>query len=176
MANVLRLDFMVKEKAPKNYVIDEQIASFFNEDREIYNISPVNSAITFDDFLSDRMLIISAISKGIPFTLFELIRGLTPFSETDWADLLNISTKSLQRYKTDVRFKFKPIHSEKIIEIAEVTKLGLEVFGSMEKFRLWLNTPNFALGNKPPMDLIKNSYGKELVLTELHHINHGIFV
>ena len=69
----------------------------------------------------------------------------TPFSEGDWAELLDISTKSLQRYKQDSR-QFKPLQSEKIIEMAEVTNVGVETFGDLEKFKLWLDTPNFPLG------------------------------
>jgi len=73
-------------------------------------------------------------------------------------------------------YLFKSIHSEKIIEVAEVTKIGLDVFGNMDKFKLWLNTPNFALGRLKPIDLLKDSYGKELVISELISINHGILV
>ena len=69
-----------------------------------------------------------------------------------------------------------PIHSEKIIEIAEVTKIGLDVFGNLEKLKLWLNTPNFALGNLKPIELLNDSYGKEMVIGELTRINHGILV
>lgn len=132
--------------------------------------------ITYDDFLSDKMLIITAIRSGIPYSLFELIQNFTPFTEADWAHFLNISTKSLQRYKTSTDFSFKPIHSEKIIEMAEVTHVGLEVFGSTEKLQLWLNTPNFALGSLKPIELLNDSYGKELVISELIRVNHGIFV
>jgi uncharacterized protein (DUF2384 family) len=60
--------------------------------------------------------------------------------------------------------------------MAEVTNMGLETFGSFEKLKLWLNTPNFALGNLKPFELLKDSYGKELVMNELVHINHGILV
>jgi putative toxin-antitoxin system antitoxin component (TIGR02293 family) len=102
-----------------------------------------------------------------------LIQQQTPFSEQEWANLLNLSSKSLQRYKTSTA-TFKPIHSEKIIEIAEVNQAGLEVFGDMEKFRLWLQTPNFALGNMKPVELLQDSYGKEMVLAELVRINYGI--
>jgi putative toxin-antitoxin system antitoxin component (TIGR02293 family) len=122
------------------------------------------------------MLIIAAIRAGIPYSLFDLIQHNTPFTENDWADFLDISTKSLQRYKTLTGHNFKPIHSEKIIEMAEVTKKGLDVFGHMDKFRLWLNTPNYALGSLKPIELLKDSYGKELVMSELIHINHGILV
>jgi putative toxin-antitoxin system antitoxin component (TIGR02293 family) len=104
-----------------------------------------------------------------------LIKDVTPFNETDWADFLDISTKSLQRYKQRSK-QFKPIQSEKIIELAEVTNVGKNVFGSIEKFKLWLETPNFALGNMKPKELLKDSYGKEMVIGELTRIEHGIFV
>lgn len=118
---------------------------------------------------------ILVIRKGIPYSFFNLIQHFTPFSEDNWADFLDISTKSLQRYKQNARV-FKPIQSEKIIEMAEVTQVGLDVFGDMEKFKLWLETPNYALGNLKPVELLKDSYGKELVISELTRINYGISI
>ena len=60
--------------------------------------------------------------------------------------------------------------------MAEVTQLGLRVFGDNDKFKLWLDTPNFALGQMKPIELLKDSYGKELVIGELTRIQYGIFV
>jgi putative toxin-antitoxin system antitoxin component (TIGR02293 family) len=137
--------------------------------------SKVKKDVTYSGFISDKLLIIEAIREGIPYSLFELIQHYTPFSEHDWANFLDISTKSLQRYKQSSK-QFKPNQSEKIIEMAEVTNVGLDVFGDMQKFKLWLDTPNFALGNSKPLDLIKDSYGKELVISELTRINYGILV
>jgi putative toxin-antitoxin system antitoxin component (TIGR02293 family) len=133
-----------------------------------------SKSLTFSDFFSDRMLIVLAIKEGIPFHLFSLIKEISPFSNDEWSDLLNLSTKSLSRYRTANK-RFKPIQSEKIIELAEVTKTGLEVFDSPGQFKLWLETPNFALGKRKPMDLLYDSYGKELVLGALTRIDQGIF-
>jgi len=121
-------------------------------------------------------MIIVTIRTGIPYSLFDLIQNYTPFSESDWADFLDISTKSLHRYRTSPEHHFKRIHSEKIIEMAEVTKVGLDVFSSIEKLKLWLNTPSYALGKLKPIELLKDSYGKEMVISELNRINHGILV
>ena len=63
-----------------------------------------------------------------------------------------------------------------MIEMKEITSAGLDVFGEKAKFNLWLNTPNFALGSSKPKDLLKDSYGKELVLSELTRINDGTMV
>lgn len=134
---------------------------------------PVIKNVTYSEFLSNKMLMIFVIREGVPYSLFNLIQDLTPFTEDNWADFLDISTKSLHRYKQNAK-SFKSIQSEKIIEMAEVTNVGLDVFGDMEKFKLWLETPNFSLGNLRPMELLKDSYGKELVISELTRINYGI--
>ncbi len=129
--------------------------------------------LTYADFLSNKMLMILVIREGVPYSFFNLIQHFAPFSENDWANFLEISTKSLQRYKLSSK-SFRPIQSEKIIEMAEVTNVGLDVFGDMEKFKLWLDTPNFALGKLKPIELLKDSYGKEMVISELTRINYGI--
>jgi hypothetical protein len=67
---------------------------------------------------------ISVIREGVPYSLFNLIQHFTPFTKDNWADLLNISTKSLRRLKQTSR-SFKSIQSQKIIEMSEVTMVGL---------------------------------------------------
>lgn len=126
------------------------------------------------EFFSDKMQMVLLIRNGVSYSLFHIIQQYTPFSPDQWADFLDMSPKTLMRYKQDER-KFKSIQSEKIIEMAEVTSIGLEVFGDMEKFKQWLETKNYALGNFTPMELLKDSYGKDLVIGELTRINHGIF-
>ena len=155
--------------------LDKEISLFIKRAGIQKKVLNKKETISYSDFLSNKMLIILLIREGVPFSLFNVIQDYTPFSENDWADILEISTKSLQRYRQTSK-QFKSLQSEKIIEMAEVTKAGLEVFEDMEKFKLWLNVPNFSLGNLAPMELLKDSYGKEMVLSELTRINHGIFV
>lgn len=135
-----------------------------------------NKKASYADFFDDKMMIINTIRKGLPFDLFLKIKDITPFTEDDWADYLNVSKKTLQRNSNVENYLFKPIHTEKIIELAEVTNFGLEVFDSQEQFYLWLNTPSFALGKLKPAELLKDSYGKEMVMNELNRIDQGIFV
>ena len=134
--------------------------------------SLVWKGLTYDDFLSDRILIIRVIRTGIPFSLFDLIRQDSPFIEKEWADFLGLSLKSLQQYRKTSK-SFNSAQSEKIIQIAEVTKTGLEVFEDMDKFKLWLNAPCDALGNLKPRELLNYSYGKEQIISELTKISEG---
>lgn len=155
--------------------LDKEISSLIHSYKIDKQLNLSSSKITFEDFLKDKVLMIHVIRHGVPYAFFNLIQHFTPFNESDWAELLEISTKSLQRYKQSDK-TFKSLHSEKIIEMAEVTKVGIEVFGDVKKFKLWLDLPNFSLGNIKPIDLLRDSYGKELVISELIRINYGIFV
>lgn len=130
---------------------------------------------TYSNFFENKMLISNTIRKGLPYKIFIKIKDVTPFTEEDWAEYLNLSKRTLARYQNEANFLFKPIHTEKIIELAEVTNFGEEIFDSTEQFYLWLNTPSYALGNLKPAELLKDSYGKELVMAELNRIDQGIF-
>lgn len=148
-----------------------------NETLSVYvkNIGNLSRKISFADFFRDKMLIVQAIRRGLPYKIFHQIKAFTPFTDGDWASYLDLSTKTLQRYRDDKDFHFKSIHTEKIFELAEVTNFGIEVFGSSEKFYRWLNSPSFALNGYKPGELLKDSYGKEMVMAELNRIEHGIF-
>jgi putative toxin-antitoxin system antitoxin component (TIGR02293 family) len=131
--------------------------------------------VGYVSFFANRMAIIQVIQNGLPFSLFEKIKNISPFSEMEWADFLGVSSKTLQRQKKEANFSFKPIQSEKILELAEVVNLGLSAFDTSEQFYSWLKEPSFALGKMKPIDLIRDSYGKELVMDELNRIEFGIF-
>ncbi len=127
------------------------------------------------DLMEDRVSVVDSIEEGLNYDSFKIISGSTSFRDSFWAEILGLSVKSLNRYKK-LGKTFKPIQSEKILEVAEVSSLGKTVFNNDEDFQLWLNTPNFALGNKKPIELIKTSYGKEMVVAELTNIDQGIFI
>lgn len=125
-----------------------------------------------DDSVAAR---VDLIRRGIPFAMFKQVREESPFSLEEWAVFLDISLKSLQRYIKDTSHVFKASHTEKIIEIGEVLSLGHEVFGDLDKFYTWCTRENLTLGGHTPLDLIRDSYGKQWVMDELHRIDHGVF-
>jgi putative toxin-antitoxin system antitoxin component (TIGR02293 family) len=156
--------------------IDKAVRVLVNRVEQERGYKLLNKKITYNEFLKNRMLIVHAIREGISYDLFNLIKEITPFNEEDWASFLGISTKSLQRNKIKEDFIFKPLQSEKILELAEVTSLGNTVFDTETQFYMWLKTPSFALGNLEPIELLRDSYGKEMVVNELNKIDQGIFV
>lgn len=157
------------------HLAEVSLQNYLSDLPAVYASTSGKQVVTFNDFFSNKFLIIQTIRKGITYRFFDQIKSVLPFTDMEWADYLNLSLKTLQRHKNDNDFYFKPIHTEKIIELAEVTHYGREVFGSREKFHQWLTTPSYALGNMTPAYLLHDSYGKDLVLAELNRIAHGIF-
>lgn len=63
--------------------------------------------------------------------------------------------------------------ADRIIEIYQLYKFGIEVFGT-EGFNKWLNSDIVALDNKVPVTLLNNSQGINLIRTKLGRIQHGV--
>jgi len=138
-------------------------------------VSYQSKAKTFESFLDDTFSVIQAIAAGIPYSLFEMIQQRSPYSVKEWADLLDLSYKSMQRYQAS-NGRFKPSQSEKIFEFAEVFEHGMTFFGDAESLRGWLDDKTIAFGGMRPVDCMKSSYGKELVIERLVNFEHGIFI
>ena len=124
---------------------------------------------------NDPLYIIKSINSGISYRTYARIREKSPFSDEMWSLFLQVSTKTMERYAKS-NCIFKPLQSEKILELAEFFAIGLEYFEDVEKFRVWLQTPNFGLGQQRPLDLLTSSYGKNLVLDILVSAEHGVFI
>lgn len=54
-----------------------------------------------------------------------------------------------------------------------VTALAANVLGSPKNAKVWLNTPNAALGSKKPADLLSTEAGMNQVCSVLHAIQYG---
>ncbi|MGB5944019.1 MAG: antitoxin Xre/MbcA/ParS toxin-binding domain-containing protein [Leeuwenhoekiella sp.] len=156
--------------------IDTQLAGYLypdhNEISEILN----EPSIDYGTLPGDKMLMVQAIKQGLSLAFFNLVKSNSPFNDEEWSRFLDISKRSLDRFKAAKNHVFKSIQSEKIIELAGVAKLGVAVFGNKNNFNDWLHTPSFALGNNKPIDLLGTSPGRELVERELYAIEHGVFV
>ncbi len=132
--------------------------------------------ITYLQVLKDKLLISRAVKRGVTSQLFNEIKLNSPFDDKQWSNFLNVHIRTLQRYKVEKDHIYKPLQSERIFELAEVISMGDLVFDSPDDFRIWLITPSMALGREKPINLLDNSYGKDLVIAELNRIEYGIFV
>ena len=109
------------------------------------------------------------VTKG---SLMAFVR-LVDFSPDQFAHMLPITLRTIQRYSS--KQKFNPTVSEHIIQLVLLMGKGIEVFGSLEKFRVWFNTPSKALGGRVPRDLVSLKTGAQMVMDELGRIEYGVY-
>ena len=133
-----------------------------------------DSSISFDSVDDKNVLVlIEAIRRGLNFSVFTKLANISPFSSLEWSNYLHLSERTMQRYKKEKK-NFDSLQSERILQIALLNKLGLEVFGTQEKYNYWLETDNLALGKIKPKELLDNSFGISLLKDELTRIEYGV--
>lgn len=114
-----------------------------------------------------------AAQHGLTKENFDRLKAYTGFDTDTLANILSITSRTIQRKKLgDV---FKPDISEKMLEIADIYSFGIEVFGELERFQKWMDSKVIAIGNKKPVDLLASSYGRSHIKQLLGRISHGIF-
>lgn len=91
----------------------------------------------------------------------------------EFSNIMHISERTLQRYDDDAIIKTE--YAEKAVELARLYTRGEEVFGSLDKFKVWMKTPLYVFNGEAPVSLLDTSVGFDIVFRELGRIEHGIF-
>ena len=112
--------------------------------------------------------------KEFTFNEFKKIADKAPFTQAEWASLLHVSERTLQRYAKN-NGSFAPINAERALQIEKVLKEGEFTFGKIENFYNWLKRNPYMLGGNLSLETLTTANGIERVLTQLHRIQHGLF-
>ncbi len=123
--------------------------------------------------LSDDFEIIKFARQGFPKRLLLALAKKISLTIQELATILHISERTLQRYDDDAIIKTE--YAEKAVELARLYTRGQEVFGSMDKFKLWIKAPSLIFNGEAPVSVLDTSAGFDMVFTELGRIEHGIF-
>lgn len=126
-----------------------------------------------EKILNDDIKLIGLTRKGISYELFNSILIKSPFSIKEWSGFLHLTERTLQRYKKEDK-SFESLQSERILEIAQLQKRGIEIFGHVENFDQWMNSKIIALGGIKPKELLDSSFGISMINAELTRIEHGV--
>lgn len=111
--------------------------------------------------------------KDFTYNEFKKIADKTPFTQAEWAGILHVSERTLQRYAKS-NGSFAPINAERAIQIEKVIKEGKITFGKVENFYNWLKQKPYMLEGNLSFDSLSSYEGIQKVLTQLGRIQHGI--
>lgn len=109
---------------------------------------------------------------GIPIQYLNKISDKYHISTSEWADIMGISSKSIQRYQQQEN-TLSATQSEFVLKIEHLYVLGKEVFGNIDNFKNWLQKPAYGIGNKVPLKILNTISGINIVINQLMRIAHG---
>lgn len=116
--------------------------------------------------------IVLTAKNGVSAKAFFDVAVVSGIEKNKLAGLLNVSLKSLNRYKQQNK-KLSPGKSERVLKLMALYRKGEEIFGNVNEFRKWMDEPAYGLGNMIPETLLQTSGGIDLIMEELSRIEFG---
>lgn len=114
------------------------------------------------------------IEQGFPVTVLRHIQHHYAFSRMELADALRVSARTLDR--REALGRLDPLESDRALRLSRVYAKAVELYEGNEKAALaWLKRKNRALGNVPPVDLIKTEIGALQVEHLIGRLEYGVY-
>lgn len=151
---------MAKKAVSKKYTTNTAEAnSVVNEPLAIYAPTGLKKIPATTEFVYKR---------------FQKIADKVPFTQKEWANILNLSERTLQRYAKD-NLPFAAIYVDRILHIEQLINLGLQTFISPEAFYSWLKKDKNVMGNKLNFESLYSSVGIQETIHQVGRILHNIY-
>ena len=123
-------------------------------------------------FETQRLL--KRIDEGLSYRAFQRFKRNIFLTNSDLAELVQISTRTLNRRKDAGRLE--PEESDRLVRISRVYGKTLELFeGDDESARDWLSRNQVGLGGAAPLELLKSEVGAREVENLIGRLEHGAF-
>ncbi len=111
--------------------------------------------------------------NNFTYNEFKKIADKVPFTQAEWASILHVSERTLQRYAKN-NGSFAPINADRALQIAQVINEGKITFGKTDLFYQWLKQKPLMLEASLSLESLTTTHGIQMVLTQLGRIQHGI--
>lgn len=117
--------------------------------------------------------LIRRIRVGLPFRDLQRLQNGIDLPLEDLASKLAISRSTLQRRKAAGRLTSQ--ESDKVVRFSRLLKLAADLFGSVEKGRVWLKYPQRGLGGAVPLEYAQTEVGAQEVERLLGRIRYSVY-
>ncbi len=124
--------------------------------------------------LRDELSIVYTARKGVNPGIFYAFSDTANISEKNLAALLHVHPRTISNYREKQK-SLNPVEGEHLLKLIYLFITGEEIFGSIEQFSQWINSPGWQDREKP-MDWLDTPGGVDLVLEELSRLSYGYVV
>ncbi|HMC98886.1 MAG TPA: antitoxin Xre-like helix-turn-helix domain-containing protein, partial [Ferruginibacter sp.] len=111
--------------------------------------------------------------KDFTYNEFKKVADKTPFTQTEWAAMLHVSERTLQRYAKS-NGVFAPIIAERFHQLHTLFNKGKQLFGTIRSFYDWIHSNPPMLEGELSFSSLTSFDGIQKVMTQIGRIEHGI--
>ncbi len=115
------------------------------------------------------------IQKGFPTQSVFFLQKQMALGDDDYSSTLGVSNKWLGRHRKTPRQHLDANVSDRLYRIARIFTLAEEVLEERESANRWLHRAQSGLGERTPLELMKNEAGAREVEELLYRIEYGIY-
>ncbi len=139
-----------------------------------YQSSPFEKILKSDNITElDDTVYMEFTRKGIPKSNIKELADYLEITQEVVSGFLHTSLRNLQR-KDDGEL-LDTFKSERLLELASLSKRAIHVLGSREALVRWLQSPILALNNKKPVDYLDTTFGINILFKILGRIEQGVY-
>jgi putative toxin-antitoxin system antitoxin component (TIGR02293 family) len=114
------------------------------------------------------------IQRGMPVRSVEVLKESIAIPDSQLADLLGISEKTLSRARA-AKGKLDSVASDRLFRVARVIALAIDVLEAEPAAVHWLKRPQIGLGGRVPLAMLTTDPGRDQVEKLLLRIEHGVY-
>lgn len=114
------------------------------------------------------------VVADFPYRKFEKIAAMVPFTQREWANILHLSERTLQRYSKD-NSSFEGIYVDRILQLEQMIHLGLETFTDAAAFYKWLHKEKKVLGHVLSFESLYSTQGIQDITDQIGRIQYGVY-
>lgn len=117
-------------------------------------------------------LVASIIDEVENSVLFKILKTISAEDNKEISGWLGMTEKTFRSYKSKDK-EVSLMLAERVVTLISLFKHGIDVFGDVERFKEWLKTKNFLLGDKEPIEYFNTISGMQFVDDRLTGIEYG---
>ncbi|HEY2722025.1 MAG TPA: hypothetical protein VGI82_09870, partial [Chitinophagaceae bacterium] len=108
-------------------------------------------------------------SPHISFWSFKKISASMPFTQDEWAHILSLSLRTIQRYSKD-EIPFEGIYADRLLHVQQMIEIGLDTFDSPDSFYQWLRREKNILGHILNFQSLYTTQGIQELIQQIERI------
>lgn len=109
-----------------------------------------------------------------PYKRFQKIIDKVPFTQKEWANILHLHERTLQRYAKD-NSSFEGIYTDRILQVDQLITIGLETFNNAAALYNWLKKDKIVFNRILNFESLYSYQGIHDTHNQIGRILHNVY-